>query len=137
MTEAERSADYTPELRIELAHGSPLDVRDLHVSMDKANSSVRNASFVLVNRSSQKVTAFGWALGRVDDGCFSISKASPANIAPGGTSELQKIDYSAYRYWCDGATDHRLVVDHVRFADGSMWRDSKAYDRKPRPACTL
>jgi hypothetical protein len=136
ITEAQRAADYSSQLKLDNDPGCPLEVRDVRVGMDKTYPSLRNVSFALVNKSAVTVQGYGLALGRVDDECFGVTTARPAVILPGATLKSEKpLGYSAYLYWCEGVMDHRLVVDHVTFADGTEWHDPRFLDEDHRRKC--
>src|SRR4029453_3569380 len=45
ITEAQRAADYSSQLKLDNDPGCPLEVRDVRVGMDKTYPSLRNVSF--------------------------------------------------------------------------------------------
>jgi hypothetical protein len=135
VTEMQRAADYRSQVWVDLAPGCPLEIRDLHISMNQKYLSLRDASFTLMNKSSKTIKAYGLALGRADEECF-VTRGSPTLIPPAAASGNEKaLGYSAYLYWCEGVSDRRLVIDWVTFADGTEWRDPRFLSDEHRQKC--
>lgn len=122
LTEADLSADYSEEIEIEPEATSPLEIFDLHVSLDKQYPSLRNLTLKLRNRSSKNVSAFDLRL--YSDG-GSVPYGAGCDMEPGSSRE-EKMSSARYSYFCEGVKKDKFVVDSVRFADGSEWERPKA-----------
>jgi hypothetical protein len=118
LAEADFAADYADEIIIRNSPDCPLEIVDLHASLDRKFPSLRNLTFKLRNRSKKEVISY--TLRLYSDG-GSVIYGSPGDIKPGGSRD-DKMDSSRYVYFCDGITKDNLIVDDVQFADGSQWR---------------
>jgi len=121
ITEVDFSTDHADEIEIENNPKCPLEIRNVHVFMKKEYPSLRDVKFVLHNRTKKKVGGF---TVRLYDTKGSVTYSAGHEIEP--NAELQeKTDSSAYVYFCDGVQKQRLVVEKVRFVDGSEWPQSR------------
>jgi hypothetical protein len=117
ITEADLTTDHVDEVKIQVAHDSPLEVVDLHVFIDRTYPSLRNVKFGLRNRTTKMVKAFVITLG--DEG-GSSTLSTGQDIEPDGVF-IATMTSSRYLYFCDGVNTDKLFVERVIFADGSEW----------------
>lgn len=121
LTDADLSADYSDEIEIASDPSSPLDIVDVHASLNKETLTDRDVTFKLKNRSSKTVKAFGWRhnFEQYGTGCCEIEA---------GSSLDQKISSFRYdHYVCGGVKRDKLLVDSVFFVDGSSWEPAEAH----------
>ncbi|MGB6743074.1 MAG: hypothetical protein WBE38_05390 [Terracidiphilus sp.] len=117
LTEADFAADYANEIIIHNNPDCPLEITDLHASLDRTYPSLRNLMFKLKNRSRKKVVAYTLRLYvRGGDTIY----GTHGEIDPGGSRD-EKMQSSRYVYFCDGVTNDNLIVDDATFADGTDW----------------
>ena len=119
-TEADFAIDRADEIKVENNSRCPLEIRDVHVFMDRKFPSLRDLKFTLQNRTPKRVRGF---TVRLYEGKGSTSHSAGREIEPHAAVE-EKMDSSAYVYFCDGIKKKRFVVESVWFADGSEWPQS-------------
>lgn len=118
LTDADLSADYSDDIEVASAPTSPLEIVDVHATLNKENLTDREVTFKLRNRSSKTVRNFGW---RSNYESYATGCETGCNILPGSSFE-QKISSPRYDYYvCAGVKKEKLLVDLVFFNDGSSW----------------
>ena len=120
ITEADFSIDRADEINVENNPKCPLEIRDVHVFMEREFPSLRDVKFTLQNRTAKRVKGF---TVRLYEGKGGTSHSAGHEIEPNAAIE-EKMDSSAYAYFCDGIEKKRFVVESVWFADGSEWPQS-------------
>jgi hypothetical protein len=118
ITDADFSIDRADEIQVENNPKCPLEIREVHVFMDKQHPSLRDVKFALRNKTSRKVKGF---TVRLYDKGGSVIYAAGADMKS-NEQHSDKMNTSAYVYFCDGIQKQRFVVDSVYFADGSEWQ---------------
>jgi hypothetical protein len=116
-TKSDATVDLRDEIDVVNTAKCPLEIADVHIHADEKSRSERHLTFMLKNKTSRRVK--GFSLGLYQTG-GSVQYSAGAVIEPGGT-RADKLNYSGYRYSCEGVPKRRFVVDNVRFDDGSEW----------------
>ena len=83
--------------------------------------SLRDVKFTLQNRTAKMVKGF---TVRLYDNKGSVTYSAGHQIEPNAAVQ-EKMDSSAYAYFCDGIQKQRFVVENVQFGDGSEWSTSR------------
>ena len=117
ITEADFLIDRANEVDVKNNPKSPIEIRDVHVFMQRTYPSLRDVKFTLQNRTGKKVKGF---TVRLYDRDGSVTYTAGHEIEPNASLE-EKMDSSAYAYFCDGIKKQHLMVERVFFADGSQW----------------
>lgn len=118
LTDADLSADYSDEIEVVSDPISPLEIVDVHATLNRETLTDREVTFKLRNRSSKTVQNFGW---RSNYESYATGCETGCNILPGSSFE-QKISSPRYDgFVCAGVKKEKLLVDWVFFNDGSTW----------------
>jgi hypothetical protein len=118
LTEAELEADHAGEILLRNEPSSPLQITDLHAFIDRKYRSLLNLEFALNNVSEREIKGLTVLLFTKTG---STSFSTGAQIEPRASFTVTKFNSSRYVYACEESKKHTLIVESVRFADGSEW----------------
>jgi hypothetical protein len=126
---AELAADHASEINLLNDSRAPLEIIDLQAFIDEKYRSLLNLKFKLRNLSSKRIKGYTVLLYRGDG---STSFSSGCALEPGDSVDVTKMNSSRYVYYCEGVSKDNMIVESVRFSDGSEWTHSQRSKRRSR-----
>lgn len=122
-TPKQLQADLADQVALPIYPGSPIQVVDLHVSIDKENMLSRQIRFRLRNLTHKRITGYGFAITETDErGSIIVGTGDKKNwIEPGGISPEFLEQYVVGTYWCEGSPQIVIEIQNAWFEDGTNW----------------
>lgn len=119
MTQTDLTRDYRSEITALNKPNCPLEIVDLHASLNKEYRSLLDIRFKLKNRTQKRVVAYRYRIFAQGLKGEELG-TQPATIEPGGSAHGE-LDTSRYVFFCQGSVKNNLIIDSVVFGDGSTW----------------
>lgn len=124
LTKAELEADYSDEIVVRNDPTGPLQISDVHASINQKYPSLLSVRFTLRNVSRRTIKWFSVSLYMKDPGA---SFSTPREIEPGGSVEITELDRVRYlANSCEPYPNDNLIVDSAMFAEEDEWKSTGA-----------
>lgn len=122
--------DLNEEVELRVPADSPIEIVDLHVFIDKEDYLSRHLSFKLRNRTTKRVTRYGFEVSDSgNDGAIIEGTGTQRDwIEPLGTSRQWTEEYNTAVYRCEGEKKINIEIQNAGFEDGTEW-ESESYKK--------